>query len=70
MTLDLASVIRSVTARYDAAVASGEWPDLPLWQTDAAAAPDDLPHSGDGSTSEPRQADDSPQGPTPPPDTV
>ena len=31
-TATLGTIAQAITARYDAATASGEWPDTPLWQ--------------------------------------
>ncbi len=31
-TATLGTIVQAITARFDAATASGEWPDQPLWQ--------------------------------------
>ena len=28
----IGTIVERITARFDAATASGEWPDTPLWQ--------------------------------------
>lgn len=32
---DLGSVVRAITARYDAALLSGVWPKEPIWLTES-----------------------------------
>jgi hypothetical protein len=31
-TASIGTIVVAITARFDAATASGEWPDRPLWQ--------------------------------------
>ena len=31
-TASIGTIVEAITARFDAATASGEWPDRPLWQ--------------------------------------
>jgi hypothetical protein len=33
----IGTIVEAITARYDAAQASGEWPDRPRWQQPLAA---------------------------------
>jgi hypothetical protein len=31
-TASIGTIVERITSRFDAATASGEWPDRPLWQ--------------------------------------
>ncbi len=35
----IGAIVQAITARYDAAAATGEWPDRPHWQQPLAAPP-------------------------------
>ncbi len=42
-TSAIGAIVQAITRRYDAAAATGEWPDRPHWQQPLAAPPQSPP---------------------------